>query len=588
MNYRVYLFALLLLAGYVLLYIGYLSWKKRLVPAAASCSLMMLAASLYAFGYAFVIMSDSFAEALFWLRVEYLGLTFGSTLWLIMVLHYTGRGALLGRWVVAGLFAVPALTLILHYTNGMHHLFYRSIELSAGGGLTSFEIVQGPWYYVHITFAYAEFLAGMGLFLAMYMKSRPIVRKQIALLMTGAVVPYALNMIYLTTGSFGTKIDLGPIGFTLTGIFYIWGIYRFNMLRLTTLDLAKVVESMREGVILFDRHDHIMSFNQAAAGVIEGLEERTAVGIPAAQMFARYPELKTRLEQQEHEDRPVRLDVAGRPRLFDVRQSDIGGAGGERLGRMVILNDVTETVENRDKLIVSARKLKELNEFRDRLFSVVAHDIRDPLAVLINLTEFLEKESGSFPDNRGQMIREIGEQARNTFLLAESLLRWVRTQRDGMIFSPSILDLAREVEETLALFQIRLSAKKVAVDNAIAPGTFIMVDKEMLDMALRNLLSNAIKFTEAGGVIRISAHAAASSVIFSVSDNGIGMTAEKAETLFSNPASAAGTEGEKGIGLGLLLCREFVRLNDGEIWFESMPGSGSTFYVSVPAGQASA
>ncbi|AJY74664.1 histidine kinase N-terminal 7TM domain-containing protein [Paenibacillus beijingensis] len=588
MNFRIYLFALLLLAGYVMLYIGYLSWKKRAVPAAASCALMMLAASLYAFGYAFVIMSETFREAYFWLRVEYVGLTFGSTLWLIMVLHYTGRGAMLRRWVIAALLTVPLLTLVLHYTNDVHHLFYRSIELDADNGVASFVTVKGPWYFVHITFAYAEFLAGMGLFLRMYVKSGPIVRKQIALLMIGAVTPYVLNMIYLTTGSFGTNIDLGPLGFTWTGFFYIWGIYRFNMLRLTTLELAKVVESMRDGVILLDRYEHVLSFNKAAARVIEGLEERTAIGIPAARTFARYPELTARMSQQENTDHPIQLEASGKRRFFDVRLTDISGAGGERLGRMLILSDVTETIENRDKLIISARKLKELNDFKDRLFSVVAHDIRDPLAVLINLTEFLEEGSFIFAGSREQLIREIGEQARNTFLLAESLLEWVRTQRDGMIVSPSNLELAREVEDTLALFRIRLGAKGVVIDNAIAKGTYILADKEMLGMALRNLLSNAVKFTEAGGSIRISAHATASSVIFAVSDTGVGMTAEKAETLFSKPVSASGTEGEKGVGLGLLLCREFVRLNDGEIWFESMPGNGSTFYVSVPAGQAGA
>jgi signal transduction histidine kinase len=153
-----------------------------------------------------------------------------------------------------------------------------------------------------------------------------------------------------------------------------------------------------------------------------------------------------------------------------------------------------------------------------------------------------------------------------------------------MVFNPVIRDLAHAVQTNRRLLQARSDSKNIKVISDISGDLYVYADKEMLDLIIRNLLSNAIKFTEYGGSIRLKADHADGKIIVSVSDTGTGIPVDQAESLLKEayPVSSLGTAGERGVGLGLTLCKEFVRLNGGEIWFDSALTQGSTFYFSLP------
>ncbi|KAI7273313.1 hypothetical protein KC345_g7038 [Hortaea werneckii] len=251
---------------------------------------------------------------------------------------------------------------------------------------------------------------------------------------------------------------------------------------------------------------------------------------------------------------------------------------------MLLLRDVTEAVHAEEKLRDSARQLSELNAFKDRMFSVVAHDIRDPLAVLVNLMELLEEEIQAEREDHEELIHEMGQQIENTFALVEVLLDWFRSQREGMVFNPIQRDLGSAVQASLRLLRLRSDTKQIQMISEIPEETYVYADKEMLDLIIRNLLSNAIKFTYGGGCIRLKAERRERHMVIAVSDTGGGISPEQADTLLHDDSriSMAGTSGERGVGLGLTLCREFVQLNGGELWFDSIPSRGSTFYFSLP------
>jgi signal transduction histidine kinase len=271
--------------------------------------------------------------------------------------------------------------------------------------------------------------------------------------------------------------------------------------------------------------------------------------------------------------------------FYNVHLSFIRNNRQMPVGKMLVLSDVTDMVRAEERLLDNARQLGELNTFKDKMFNVVAHDIRDPLAVLVNLMELMEDEMQACGENHDEVVHEMGQQIQNTFTLVESLLEWFRSQRGGMVFSPVERDLAQTVQANVRLLLVRGEGKQIRMISEIPTGTFVYADKEMLDLIIRNLLSNAIKFTNPGGFIRLNADRRDDKIIVSVSDTGEGIPAEQAETLLQEayPVSSAGTAGERGVGLGLTLCREFVRLNGGEIWFDSSPTQGSTFYFSIPA-----
>ncbi|OBZ10279.1 histidine kinase N-terminal 7TM domain-containing protein [Bacillus sp. FJAT-26390] len=587
MSYNLYLSALLMAATCCSLMLCYLSWKRRELPIAISYGLGMLTGSLYTFGYAFEIVSTDLEHIRFWLRIEYLGIPFGTILWIIMVLQYTGRQALVRKWVVALLMIVPSITFVAHYTNDWHHLFYKSMTLNYSEGFPLVTTEKGPLYKLHVYYSYSFFVVGMGLMVEMFLKATSRMKKQIAFMIIGSWGPFGFTLIYLSNVIY-MPIDISPFGFIFSGIFYMWGIYQFNMLRLAPLALQKVFASMQDAVIVFDLENTLTSFNQSSKQVIKGINNKW-IGLPAAQVFLQYPLLLERIMQGPSLNSKVQISGQADEPYYNVHMTLISDKNQKPAGKMFLLSDVTEMVRSEERLLDNARQLSELNMFKDRMFNVVAHDIRDPLAVLINLMELMEDELQGYGGEHEEIVHEMGQQIENTFALVESLLEWFRSQRDGMVFNPVERDINHTVQACIRLLAVRCESKKIQLVSEIPKDTFVLADKEMLDLIVRNLLSNAVKFTNIGGTIRLKAEHHADKLIISVSDSGDGISPQQASSLLQEgyPVSSTGTAGERGVGLGLTLCREFVLLNGGDIWFDSSE-QGSTFYFSVPTPSAHA
>lgn len=581
MSYNLYLSALLMAATCCSLMLCYLSWKRRELPIAISYGLGMLTGSLYTFGYAFEIVSTDLEHIRFWLRIEYLGIPFGTILWIIMVLQYTGRQALVRKWVVALLMIVPSITFVAHYTNDWHHLFYKSMTLNYSEGFPLVTTEKGPLYKLHVYYSYSFFVVGMGLMVEMFLKATSRMKKQIAFMIIGSWGPFGFTLIYLSNVIY-MPIDISPFGFIFSGIFYMWGIYQFNMLRLAPLALQKVFASMQDAVIIFDLENTLTSFNQSSKQVIKGINNKW-IGLPATQVFLQYPLLLEKIMQGPSLNSKVQISGQADEPYYNVHMSLISDKNQKPAGKMFLLSDVTEMVRSEERLLDNARQLSELNMFKDRMFNVVAHDIRDPLAVLINLMELMEDELQGYGGEHEEIVHEMGQQIENTFALVESLLEWFRSQREGMVFNPVERDIYHTVQVCIRLLAVRCESKKIQLISEIPKDTFVLADKEMLDLIVRNLLSNAVKFTNIGGTIRLKAEHQADKLIISVSDSGDGISPQQASSLLLEgyPVSSTGTAGERGVGLGLTLCREFVRLNGGDIWFDSSE-QGSTFYFSVP------
>ena len=582
MNYNLYLSALLMAATCCSMVMTYLSWKRRELPIAISYGLGLLAGSFYTFGYAFEIVSTTLDHIRFWLRIEYIGIPFGPIIWFIMVLQYTGRQSWVTKKLVTLLLIIPFITITAHYTNESHHWFYKSMTLDLSEGFPLAALVKGPLYKVHVVYSYTLFTIGTVFLFQMLFQATSRMKKQIALMIIGSWGPYGFSLVYLS-GVFYMPVDLSPFGFVFSGVFYMWGIYQFNMLRLAPLALQKVFESMQDAVIIFDLDGMLTSFNQSAREIIESLHKKQ-LGQPATQVFMRHPALLERILQGASLDSRIQISGQADAKFYNIHMSFVMDSNQKPVGKMLLLSDVTEMVRTEKKLLDNSRQLRELNAFKDRMFNVVAHDIRDPLAVLTNLMELMEEELQSPRDNHQEIVQEMGQQIQNTFTLVESLLDWFRSQKGGMIFRPVALNLSHVVQNNVNLLQIRSARKGIQIHTDIPLGTIVYADKEMLNLILRNLLSNALKFTESGGHIQLKAKLAENKMVVSVEDNGEGIPLEQASSLLKdvNPVSSEGTEGERGFGLGLTLCKEFVRLNGGEIWFDSTPSEGSSFYFSIP------
>ncbi|MFD1188145.1 tetratricopeptide repeat-containing sensor histidine kinase [Pontibacter rugosus] len=228
-------------------------------------------------------------------------------------------------------------------------------------------------------------------------------------------------------------------------------------------------------------------------------------------------------------------------------------------------------------------ELEKLNAVKDRLFSVIAHDLKGPLVSLKGLLQIAAK--GSVPEDKMRVfMASLEASQQNSLWLLDNLLLWAKAQMQGLLVRPETLEVQELVSQNLLLLQPQAEQKKVTLSCHLEQELHLHADREMVSLVVRNLISNAIKFCKRGDSIVISGWSESGFTAISVQDTGIGMAPERLEGLFSGSnTSSRGTANEKGSGLGLHLCKYFVEQNGGSIGASSSPGQGSTFTFSLPA-----
>lgn len=231
--------------------------------------------------------------------------------------------------------------------------------------------------------------------------------------------------------------------------------------------------------------------------------------------------------------------------------------------------------------------LKNLNSTKDKLFSIISHDLRSPIAGLRGLTEIVSSiglTQEEFTLHAGLLRRNLD----SVYDDLDTLLLWARTQLNGLHASPENVDVGKVATEKIELFKDQAKNKGIALISEIAENTFVYADKNHVHLVLRNLIANAIKFSKAGGTVKLTAAEDNGYFRISVIDSGIGLSSEDIQKLFNTAThfTRPGTNKEKGLGLGLMLSKEFVESNSGRIWVASEPGKGATFSFTLRAGES--
>ena len=248
--------------------------------------------------------------------------------------------------------------------------------------------------------------------------------------------------------------------------------------------------------------------------------------------------------------------------------------------------DISERKRTEKEIELKNEELQFLNAEKDKFFSIIAHDLRSPFNVFLNLTRMLEKDLPTMTREQIQkFVQMMGISATNLFRLLENLLEWSRLQRGLITANPELFPLMPNVKSSMDSVKDAATKKGIEISTDMPADLVVFADERMLDGILRNLSTNAVKFTLKGGKIIIAANPIPDGDIeISVTDTGIGMTKEMAENIFRLDVNTSrkGTDGEPSTGLGLIICKEFVEKQGGKLWVESEVGKGSTFYFTLP------
>lgn len=298
-----------------------------------------------------------------------------------------------------------------------------------------------------------------------------------------------------------------------------------------------------------------------------------------------------KLEEKVNE-RTIKLSEANERLLNEVKnrkqaEEEIRKYAEELLSKKDQLEEKTKALMNlNNQLEISEMKLKELNVSKDKFFSILAHDLRSPFTSLMGLSEFMEKELDKLDNDELKLFTAgISKSAKGIYNLLENLLEWSRVQTGRIKYEPAEHKVIEIVDDVINLNNFNILKKKLRIEKIIEEGVMIYADRKMIETVLRNLLSNAIKFTNPKGSVKITGESENDETIISVNDTGVGIEENNIGKLFKidEQLSTTGTDNEKGTGLGLILCKEFVESNHGTIGVKSEIGKGTTFYFKLPS-----
>ena len=236
-----------------------------------------------------------------------------------------------------------------------------------------------------------------------------------------------------------------------------------------------------------------------------------------------------------------------------------------------------------ESIVKKNEELEELNQLKNRLFSIISHDLRAPLNSVQGYLELLTGHP--LPENQRSKIKEqLLHLTKHTQEMLFNLLSWSKSQISGNAVELGPVMLSGILDGTIGVLEDAAMKKGLVLKSFIEPDLQLIAEADMLQLVIRNLINNAIKFSNLGGEISIRAYRKELEGVISVTDNGIGIALQKQKDVFSSRLkSEYGTNKEKGTGLGLYLCKELIELQNGKIWFTSQPGVGSEFFISLPA-----
>jgi len=362
-----------------------------------------------------------------------------------------------------------------------------------------------------------------------------------------------------------------------------------ELLRKSEERYRTLVVNVGEGIVYVNPNE-VFEYANPVAEAIFGAKKGDLMGRSLKEFISedqfetirKYTQERKKGQRSSYEIDVTRYDGEKRNILISaVPQFDDNGM---LVGAYSVFRDITS--RKQDELIIQQQnqELKQLNATKDKFISIIAHDLKSPFNGLLGLTELLVENLRVYDiDKTQEIVESLHSITQQTYKLLENLLDWARNQQNRINFNPIKTDIGSIADETVNLLKPIADAKNISFTLEIKKPCYALADTYMIYAIFRNLISNAIKFTHSGGNIKIEAKTQGSRIQISVNDNGVGMPPESIAKLFriDTNTSQPGTSGERGTGLGLLLCKDFVEKHEGVIWVESEIEKGSTFFFTL-------
>lgn len=361
---------------------------------------------------------------------------------------------------------------------------------------------------------------------------------------------------------------------------------------------SQIVDSLHDyAIFTVDKELNINSWNSAATKIFQFTTEEI-MGKPFEIIFTEedikkeIPKLEIDIALQKGRSNDVRWHLCKDKTTFyaDGLVFPLKNGGDEVIGFVKILRDITERKASEDAIKKYANDLEELNTHKENVLAILSHDLRSPLAAIVQGADYLKSNYDTIePTLARDLLEEFHKAVVNELKMLDYLVEWARIKYAAEAFVPAKIDLCEAITKVFESLKETAAVNSINFQNKVDDECYVFADGKMVNSILHNLLSNAIKHSKKDGKITLSAEEKEKMMIVKIQDSGIGMSKEIQSELFSPQVEtlSKAVEKENGAGIGLLLVKGFLEKNGGSIWAESEEGNGSTFYFTLPTKESS-
>ncbi|MCO5263352.1 MAG: ATP-binding protein [Lentimicrobium sp.] len=524
---------------------------------------------------------------IFWSKLEYIG---AMTSPVFFLRYAIGIAEIRNHWLTKKywlFWLIPFFVIILTALNELHHLTWVSFKWSeAGKNILSYH--HGMVFYAGMAYSLTLVLFAQILIIKALPDLPATFKRQAWSIIIACIFPFTAALIYVTGHTPLEGLNITILSFSISGLVLLFGITRYRMFDIAPFARRRLTEILNDAILLVDKDLKIIYHNPAASKLLQlGLKyfysDLRKVGWLHDACFSYL--------ENDREDKEILTNTADNE-WYNIKIIRILDDRNVFQANLLIITNTSarkklELQTNRlnEELTISHKRLLAINSQKDKIMSIIGHDLKTPFHQIISLSQILREGIDGFSKKEIlALLDDMAHASENGMKTLQDLLNWASGQRENVVVNFRNLHLYPLIDSIIQSLRLSAAAKQLGFVTDIAEDALIYADEKMVTVAFRNLLSNAIKFSRQGGKITITYVKRDEGAQILFTDEGIGIEEKDLKKLFAGGIndSRPGTNGETGSGLGLMLCREMIHNNKGSIEVKSRPGKGTTFTVILP------
>jgi len=579
-------YAIPLLIGVVpVLGIALIAWRYRQRQAAAFFFICTLAAAGLMITCGLELLSATLPSMMVWLRFEYIFSLTIPVLYLLFVFALTGYESWLKPGRIAWFLIIPAIHLIAVWTNDYHHLNWQTVGTQTIQGIVLFDGTYGAMFWISTVYVYVIGVFASVILIVSMARYPTLYQRQVIPLILAITSVFAANILTITGVSFGPKLDLTPYGYAIVSVLFAWSLFRYKLFQIMPTAQRAIIKGMSDSVLVLDKQNRLIDLNPAAEHLI-GHSASQAIGQSAETVFAKIPGLLAHYQATHDFPSEAAISIPVGQQHFDLRISPLSDNSGQVVGRVIVLRNITRLKQAEESARQYAAEIEGHNKELDAFSHTVAHDLQNPLSIIIGFADVLETSIGeTLPAEERKYLQTIQTSAAKMTVIIDELLRLASLDDVGS----ALTEVDMSAVARAAVERLRLDIERTGVQIEIVPGMPLALGQSLwLEEVFTNLIGNAIKYMREDNPaprITVRGFSQQGCVRYEIQDNGLGVNVEDQRKLFE--AFTRFHKGKAmGSGLGLAIVARIVKRLNGEVGVESEPGNGSLFWFTLPAPRA--